>query len=266
MEAEQPKDMSSLPGGRLPGGRVLGNVPIRPGVFILSAFRLLREGIASALSREPTIQVVGAADLSMSPMEIAGFRPDAILLDIYVPDAFGVVLHLRKEIPETKIIALGVNEVEQTVIACAKAGIAGFVYLQGSANDIVTAVHSGLRGELVCSPRTAGMLLSRVSSLGAGIRSGCFRDMLTAREQETLVLMSEGLSNKQIARQLRIQDATVKHHVHSILSKLGVHRRGEAVAQLRQNSRIDDNAVFANLQPNNDLDRRTHPSELDHSA
>jgi two-component system, NarL family, nitrate/nitrite response regulator NarL len=126
--------------------------------------------------------------------------------------------------------------------------------------DVVTAVHSAVRGELVCSPRTAGMLLSRVSSLAAGAVRGLPNETLTQREQEILDLMSEGRSNKQIARELCIQDATVKNHVHSILGKLGVKRRGEAVAQL-QHARTDDASSWGHLSA---ADR--HPAGIDRSS
>jgi DNA-binding NarL/FixJ family response regulator len=96
-----------------------------------------------------------------------------------------------------------------------------------------------MRGELVCSPRTAGMLLNHVAKPS----SGPDNDVLTPREREIVSLMSEGLSNKHIARQLGIQNATVKSHVHSILSKMHVRRRGEAAAQLLH-SGINGNDSF----------------------
>ena len=136
--------------------------------------------------------------------------------------------------PDVKIVALGVAEVEQVVMACAKAGVSGFVAPSGSVKDVVAAVHSAVRGELVCSPRMAAMLLNGVSALVARPLADVDNDTLTQREREIVLLMSEGLSNKQIARSLGIQNATVKNHVHSILSKFRVRRRGEVAAQLRR--------------------------------
>jgi DNA-binding NarL/FixJ family response regulator len=136
--------------------------------------------------------------------------------------------------PDVKIVALGVAEVEQVVMACAKAGVSGFVAPSGSVKDVVAAVHSAVRGELVCSPRMAAMLLNGVSALVARPLADVDNDTLTQREREIVLLMSDGLSNKQIARSLGIQNATVKNHVHSILSKFRVRRRGEVAAQLRR--------------------------------
>jgi DNA-binding NarL/FixJ family response regulator len=206
-----------------------------PRVYILSTIRLLREGLVRALSRHSSIEIIGASDDAVLN-EIVDSRPDVVLLDISNAAALEWSTSLLRVMPDLKIVALGVDEVEPVVLACARAGVSGFVYVQGSANDVVTAVHSAVRGELACSPRTAGMLLNRISSL-AETASGASGDALTPREQEVMTLVNEGLSNKQIAGLLGIRDATVKNHVHSILGKLRVRRRGEAAAQLRQRPR-----------------------------
>jgi two-component system nitrate/nitrite response regulator NarL len=208
-------------------------VPARPRVFVLSDICLLREGVVLALSQESSVEVVGSSDLATPPCHIATLSPNALLLDITMPGSLDVSQPIRSAMPFAKIVALGVAEVEQVVMACAKAGVSGFVAPSGSVKDVVAAVHAAVRGELVCSPRMAAMLLSRVSALAARPSAGLDNDMLTQREREIVALMSEGLSNKQIARSLGIQNATVKNHVHSILSKLRVRRRGEATAQLR---------------------------------
>ncbi|MGO4438245.1 LuxR C-terminal-related transcriptional regulator [Rhizobium sp. RAF56] len=204
----------------------------RPRVFVLSDTRLLREGVAFALSTQTSVQVVGQSDLSIPPRRIADFNPDVLILDIAVSSGLDCSGPIRAVMPDVKIVALGVPEVEHVVIACAEAGVSGFVSPSGSANDVVAAVHSAIRGELVCSPRTAGMLLNRVITHVPRPLPRAEGEMLTPREREIASLMSEGLSNKHIARQLGIQNATVKTHVHSILSKMRVRRRGEAAAQL----------------------------------
>ncbi len=212
--------------------RSLGGAAAPPRVFILSNVRLLREGLVLALSHQAGIEVVGSSDATLLN-EVADSRPDVVLLDVSSPAILESATFLRRLIPDVKIVALGVAEVEQVVLACAQAGVSGFVYAHGSANDVAAAVHSAVRGELVCSPRTAGMLLDRISSL-VGPANGASDNALTAREQEVMRFVNEGLSNKQIATLLGIRDATVKNHVHSILGKLRVRRRGEAAARLRQ--------------------------------
>ncbi|TCL69513.1 response regulator transcription factor [Rhizobium sp. BK251] len=200
----------------------------RPRIFVLSDIRLLREGIVLALSLQASVQVVGSSDFSIAPRKIVGVAPSVLILDITVSKGLEYTCAIRAAMPDVKIVALGVAEIEQVVIACAEAGVSGFVSPSGSVNDVVTAVHSAIRGELVCSPRTAGILLSHVAKPSAAVENG----NLTPREREIVSLMSEGMSNKHIARQLGIQNATVKSHVHNILSKMRVRRRGEAAAQL----------------------------------
>jgi two-component system nitrate/nitrite response regulator NarL len=160
-------------------------------------------------------------------------QPDVIIIDIGAPDSFAVAKSLGISLPTVKIVAFAVNEVDYLVLACAEAGIAGYVGPDGSETDLVAAVEYALRGELYCSPRIAALLFRRVAALSAQPRKPSEQASLTQREQQILGLVGEGMSNKEIGRALRIGDSTVKNHVHSILEKLEVHRRGEAAAQLR---------------------------------
>lgn len=212
-----------------------------PRLYILSDICLLREGIVLALAQQPSVLVVGASDLSAPPARIAELRPDVLLLDIATPGGLGLARPVREMLPDVKTVAIAVSEVEQEVIACAEAGVSGFVSRNGSAQDVVTAVHCAVRGELVCSPRTAALIVNRMAILSAKPDHSASSHTLTRREHEIILLLNEGLSNKEIARALRIQNATVKNHVHSILSKMQMRRRGEVAAQFRrvQPARID---------------------------
>jgi two-component system, NarL family, nitrate/nitrite response regulator NarL len=209
-----------------------GSVPLgAPRVFVLSEFRLLRDGVVLALSQQSSVEPVGAGDLSTPPQEIASLRPDVLLLDITPAGSLEASRAIREAVPQTKIVALGAAEAESVLMECARAGVAGFVAPGGSIGDVVAAVHSAMCGELVCSPRTAGLLLSHVSALAARPPHDLDKDALTQREKEIAQLVGEGLSNKQIALALGIQNPTVKNHVHNILSKLNMQRRIEIAAQ-----------------------------------
>jgi DNA-binding NarL/FixJ family response regulator len=177
---------------------------------------------------------VGASDLSAALTQIAELRPDILLLDVARPDSLQTCFPLRQISPDMKIVAFAVAEVDREIIACAEAGISGYVSQTGSAEDVVAAVHRAVRGELLCSPRTAALLFSRMAVLSPKRGAAASNNMLTRREREIITLVEEGLSNKEIARLLRIGHATVKNHVHSILTKLQVRRRGEAAAQIRR--------------------------------
>jgi two-component system, NarL family, nitrate/nitrite response regulator NarL len=128
-------------------------------------------------------------------------------------------------------MALAVGESEEEILACAEAGVAGFLPRNGSFDDLARAVTKVARGEVACPQSIAGALLRRIC---ADAHQRCVTtDHLTPREREVLVLIEQGMSNKQIAQRLGIEVRTVKNHVHNLLEKLRVQRRGEAAARLR---------------------------------
>ncbi|MGC2776549.1 MAG: response regulator transcription factor, partial [Bradyrhizobium sp.] len=165
---------------------------------------------------------------------IAGLRPDAVLLDASLLDGAASPRCIREIVPEIKVVAFAVTEIDQEVIACAEAGISAYVPREGSTEDLVAAVHQAMRGELVCPPRVAALLFGRVATLSAEQTAPIDDGALTQREQEIIPLIERGLSNKEIARHLYVGTATVKNHIHNILEKLRVRRRGEVAARMRR--------------------------------
>jgi two-component system nitrate/nitrite response regulator NarL len=203
-----------------------------PTVLIVSDMRLLRDGLVLSLSQQPSLAVADSADLTISPTHIAAARPDVVLLDVGTPGGLAALRALRQALPDPKIVAIAVSDIEQKVVACSEAGVSGFVSRDGSIQDLVTAIHCAMRNEFLCSPRIAALLFSRVAANGSERSRAPDNSALTRREHEIVSLMTQGLSNKEIARQLRIQNATVKNHIHSILAKLHVRRRGEVAARM----------------------------------
>jgi DNA-binding NarL/FixJ family response regulator len=157
-----------------------------------------------------------------------------VLLDVAGAGNIQLSRPLRELLPSVKIVAFAVADREELIIACAEAGISGYVPRTASLEDVVAAVHATIRGELYCSPRTAGLLFSQMALRPRKRAPAAVLYVLTQREKEILALVEQGFSNKEIGRSLRIGHATVKNHVHSILSKLQVRRRGEAAAWVRQ--------------------------------
>jgi two-component system, NarL family, nitrate/nitrite response regulator NarL len=202
-------------------------------VFILTRTRLLQDGLAHALSHHPELEVAGAAaDPGAAVRQIRALAPDIALVDVAGPQGIGVVQVIHGASPEVKVVALAMPEVEDLIIGCAEAGVAGYVTREGTLDDLVSTLRSVSRGETLCSPRIAGALLRRLSVLAARPGPEPYDVRLTARELQIVALIEEGLSNKEIASQLCIALATVKNHVHNILEKLQVRRRTEAVARL----------------------------------
>jgi DNA-binding NarL/FixJ family response regulator len=177
---------------------------------------------------------VRASDLSVSPTGIADFQPDIVLLDAAERNNLEFALALRQILPDTKIVAFALADIDEAIIACAETGISGYVSRTGSIEDVMAAVDAAVCGELHCSPRTSALLFSHMAILSGKRGAVLGPDVLTRRERQIVALVEQGRSNKEIARSLQIGNATVKNHIHSILSKLQVRRRGEAAAWNRR--------------------------------
>jgi two-component system, NarL family, nitrate/nitrite response regulator NarL len=201
---------------------------------VIAAVRLYREGLADALARAPRVGVVGMArSVPEAAAQLAAHKPDVILLSAPVDSAPPAVRRLRAIAPGARVIALAVREVDQEVVAWAEAGVDAFVTHDVSLRTLVDIVETAARGELLCTPRTAGALLRRVRARAQERSLDGPATSLTQREREIAELIVGGLSNKEIAMRLQIDVPTVKNHVHHILEKLGVTRRAQAAAHLR---------------------------------
>jgi DNA-binding NarL/FixJ family response regulator len=204
-------------------------------VVVASDNRLYRDALERAFHETDSLHLIGTASGAAETLEnVARLTPDVILLDMAMEDAFAVARQLPRISLRTRIVALGMPEVEAEIIACAEVGIAGYVPRGGSLSDAFETVHAVARGELRCSPRIAGFLFRHIATISHERASATPGVTLTAREAQILRLLQEGLSNKMIARNLGIELPTVKNHVHSLLAKLGVHRRAEAVSLTQQ--------------------------------
>ena len=202
-------------------------------VIIASDVLLYREGLAASVSRDGRLEVAAAVSGAEALAAVERLEPVAVLVDASAGEGLDVARSLHAARPAVRLVGFGISGGGSGVIACAEAGLAAFVDRDGTIDALVEAVVGALRGELACSPRIAAMMCDRLASL-AGARPAA-AEPLTRREREVAALIAEGLSNKEIAIDLRIGPATVKNHVHNILDKLGASRRGEAVALLRVN-------------------------------
>lgn len=199
-------------------------------VLVASDAPVYREGLERLLREFEQIVFVGAASCAAEAADrVRHIGPDIVLLDMSMEEAFSAARKVAKTSKSSRVVALGMPESEAEVIRCAEIGIAGYVTRGGSLSDVVAAIDAVSRGEVHCSPRIAGSLFRRVGALSSRSRAAATPLAgLTAREVQVLRMMRQGLSNKVISRRLGIELSTVKNHVHSILAKLGVHRRAEA--------------------------------------
>jgi two-component system, NarL family, nitrate/nitrite response regulator NarL len=204
-------------------------------VFIVSSRRLYRDALADALGRRG-VQIVGTG----SSVERAAARTGTAVVVVDLPLREGLLAtkRLRQQKSPAKVLLLGVPETAGPVIACAEAGVAGYLPDDSSFDDLVAAIESVACGETLCPPRVVASLFSRLAALAAR-RLPTGPRQLTRREMQVLDLIEQGLSNKEIAQYLCIELQTVKNHVHNILRKLDVHRRDEAVARASGESGVD---------------------------
>jgi DNA-binding NarL/FixJ family response regulator len=207
-------------------------------VLVASDAPVYREGLERLLREFEEIVYVGAASCAAEAADrVRHIEPDVVLLDMSMEEAFSAARKVAKTSKASRVVALGMAEAEADVIRCAEIGIAGYVTRGGSLSDIVAAIDAVARGEVHCSPRIAGSLYRRVGALSSRRRAVASPlSGLTTREVQVWRMMRQGLSNKVISRRLGIELSTVKNHVHSILAKLGVHRRAEAVSLVDRSS------------------------------
>jgi two-component system, NarL family, nitrate/nitrite response regulator NarL len=198
-----------------------------PRVYLVSDVRLYRDGLISSLVRQRQLDVLGAGGSRDFLDRIAALRPEVLLLDLGASQSLTIPRRAQEVLPALRVVAFAVAEMDENVLACAEAGISGYVAQDGSVEDLIAAVLCALRGEPVCSPRIAGLLFSRMAALSNGRAAAAADASLTRRERDVAALVVCNLPNKEIARRLRLGPTTVKNHVHNILQKLNIHRRGD---------------------------------------
>ena len=202
-------------------------------VVIASEVHLFREGVASILADQDGVTVIGTADVSGARAMACELKPDIVLLDATRRESVEHAKSLAAELPDSKIVALGITETRDDILAWAAAGTAGYVRSDAAAKEVVAVLARVMRDELLCSPRTTASLYRQVALLSHEGHETTSVDVLSRRERQIALLIHRGLSNKEIARELGIEAATVKNHVHHILDKLKVRRRGEVVQRVR---------------------------------
>jgi two-component system, NarL family, nitrate/nitrite response regulator NarL len=219
-----------------------GSTPLAPPnagahVVIVSGLRLLRDGLADALARSPGIRVVAAVpDAARARAAIVDHEPNLVLIDIELRDSLTLVRAIHDAPRAPRIVVFAVSDSKDALLPYIEAGINGYVPRDGSIADVVATVESVGRGETIVSPKLAASLFQRLADqrrrrdVGGAAAPG---SDLTLRERQILSLVEQGLTNKEIARSLGIELATVKNHVHHVLEKLKVSRRGQAAWRAR---------------------------------
>ena len=203
--------------------------PIRVG--IVDDHRMVREGLRTMLREQPRVEIVGEAEDQAGALRmIDETTPEVILLDIRLKGTSGLdtCRVILQRFPDVKIIFLTVYEDEQYIFEALRAGASGYILKKVSDDDLVKVIEQVRAGEILVDPALTGQVALRAASRSQSLAEARFG--LSPREAEVLGLITQGMSNHQIAEQLFIGEETVKSHVRSILRKLGVKDRTQAVS------------------------------------
>jgi DNA-binding NarL/FixJ family response regulator len=209
-------------------------------VFLIEDNRLLREGIAAMLVEHGGFEVVACAEDgdSLRKLHDADKTPDIVLLDLGLEkvNSLNLMTELREEFPEIKVIAMDILPDEVDIVEFVKAGGSGFILKSAALEDYIDTIRAVAEGQKVLPPAMTTSLFTQIveSALTSGTDMSDKPFQLTAREQEIIALISEGLSNKEIAARLNIATHTVKSHVHNILEKLALGSRLQIAAFARR--------------------------------
>jgi two-component system, NarL family, nitrate/nitrite response regulator NarL len=206
-------------------------------VLVVSDVRMVQEGLSAVLGARDEIDVVSTVDLRHAGDQCARLQPQVVLFDAARRESVEYVKDVVTSAPECKVVAFGVHETDEEILPLAAAGTAGYVRAGVASDDVVSVLERVMRDELPCSARAAASFYREVAMLsrpgGERAERRAATPRVSRRELQVARLIDRGLSNKQIARALGIEPATVKNHVHNLCEKLRVHRRGAAAARLR---------------------------------
>src|SRR4051794_27561879 len=198
-------------------------------VFLVAENRLLREALVRLLAKKD-IRVVGANLYSSAVVDdIARREPDVILLDStgLLPTPT-VLSSIRAAIPGGKVVMVDMDSDENTFLKAVRGGVVGYVLKDASAGEVAAAIRAVAAGEAGCPPMFSIALFRCVSQQTAPVPIR-FESVLSRREQQLVELLSDRLTNKEIATYLNLSEQTVKNHVHNILRKLGANDRVSAI-------------------------------------
>ncbi len=210
--------------------------PIR--LLIAEDQPVIRKAFADLLKREPDFVVVAAVGDGAEAIRAArAFRPDVVLMDLKMPHVDGIAATraILQDDPHARVVMLTTFETDELVFEAILAGASAYLLKDAQESDILEAIRAAARGEPRLSPRVAQKILGEFRRVKAPERAEAAleQDLLTEREKTVLACVAAGKGNREIARELKLAEGTVKNHVSAILSKLHLRSRTELAAKAR---------------------------------
>lgn len=208
-------------------------------VLLVDDFPLVREGLASALERDPGLVVVGQASDGDSGFVLAReLEPDVAVIDLTMPGSGGIPLirRLSEELPAIRVLVVSASERAEKVLAAIAAGAAGYITKRATEEELRQAVITIHGGGAAIAPALASHVFRGYSGAVRGDDPG--RPLLTPREQEVLRLVADGRTDREIAASLHLSPRTVQNHLSSVRERTGLKRRSELVRWALDHSAI----------------------------
>lgn len=201
-------------------------------IVLVDDHEVVRLGLKSLLERHPQFEVVGEAGSAREAMEqVAALKPEIVLMDIRLPGTSGIEAceEIVNKYPGTKVIMLTSYAEDEMLFSAIRAGASGYILKQIESDALIKALESVSRGEALLDPAVTQRVFQEVRRAVKEEEASAFAH-LSQQEKHVLLLVSEGKTNREIAKSLFLGEGTVRNYVSSILSKLGVNNRAEAAA------------------------------------
>ena len=201
-------------------------------ILLVDDHEVVRLGLKSLLERHSQFDVVGEAASAREAIELVGnTHPDVVVMDIRLPGTSGIEAceEITGRFPETKVIMLTSYAEDEMLFSAIRAGASGYILKQIGGEDLVRALEAVGRGEAMLDPTVTQRVFQEVRRAVKEEEASAFAH-LSQQEKHVLLLVSEGKTNREIAKALFLGEGTVRNYVSSILSKLGVNNRAEAAA------------------------------------
>lgn len=201
-------------------------------ILLVDDHEVVRLGLKSLLERHPNFEVIGEASSAREALEqVANLEPDVVVMDIRMPGTSGIEAceEIVGRFPQTKVIMLTSYAEDEMLFSAIRAGASGYILKQIGSDDLVKALEAVSRGEALLDPAVTQRVFQEVRRAVKEEEASAFAH-LSQQEKHVLLLVSEGKTNREIAKALFLGEGTVRNYVSSILSKLGVNNRAEAAA------------------------------------